>query len=101
MMASASPVTFVILVAIIGAVLLPLLWWGLALWQRKYKLHGLSKISMVLSIMPILSVLSLQYGKEISAKYSMIIFSATPFVSVFLLVTIVGFSVYKVFNSDL
>lgn len=58
-MASASPVAFVILVAMVGAVLLPLLWLGLALFQWKYKLRGLSKISMVLSIMPILSVLAL------------------------------------------
>lgn len=100
-MASASPVAFVILVAMVGAVLLPLLWWGLALWQWKYKLPGLSKISMVLSIMPILSVLALHYGKELSAKYSVIFFSVTPFISSFLLVVIFSLTVYKVRNSDL
>ncbi len=100
-MASASPVAFVILVAMVGAVLLPLLWWGLALWQWKYKLRGLSKISLVLSIMPILSVLVLYNGKEISAKYSVILFSATPFISSFLLVVILGLTVYKVLKSDL
>jgi len=101
-MASAAPVAFVILVAMAGAILLPLLWWFLAFWQRKYKLAGLFKLSIVLSIMPILSVLALHYGKEISAKYSLIFFSVTPFVSFFLLIVLLIITIYKTRNrSDL
>ena len=87
-MASASPVAFVILVGMAGAILLPILWWCLAFWQRKHNLNRLSKLSMVLSIIPILSVFALHYGKEISAKYSVIFFSATPFVSSLLLIVL-------------
>ncbi|HEY7885379.1 MAG TPA: hypothetical protein VIC08_10570 [Cellvibrionaceae bacterium] len=100
-MASVAPVAFVILVAMAGAILLPLLWWVLALWQRKNKLLGLFKISMILSIIPIFSVLALYYGKEFSAKYSVIFFALTPFISAFLLAAVFGVTVNKVRNSDL
>ena len=99
-MSSAGPVAFVILVAMVASVLLPLLWWGIALWQWKSKLRGLCKISMLLSVFPIFSVLALHYGKEISPKISFIFFSVTPFISAFLLVAIFSLTVYKVLNSD-
>jgi hypothetical protein len=101
-MASASPVVFVLFVAMAGAILLPILWWCLAFWQRKHKLSGLSKLSMLLSIIPILSASVLHYGKEISAKYSLIFFSVTPFISFLLLIVLFVLTIYKARNkSDL
>ena len=99
-MASASIVVFFIVVAMAGAILLPLLYWFLAFWQRKRKLIGLSNLSMVLSILPILSFSALYYGKEISAKYFLIFFSVTPFVSSLLLIVLLALTVYKARNRN-
>lgn len=99
-MASVAPVALVVFVAMVGAVLLPLLWWGLALWQRKYKLRGLFRVSMILSVTPIFSVLSLYYGKEFSAKYSLLFFTLTPFVNALLLVMVFFVTIHKVRSSD-
>jgi hypothetical protein len=99
-MASAAPVAFIVLVAMCGAVLLPVLWWCLAFWQRKRKLKGLSKLSMALSIVPIFSVVVLHYGKHISSKYSVIFFSATPFISIFLLIVLFVITIIKARNAN-
>jgi hypothetical protein len=78
-MASTSPLALIIVFALVGALILPLLWWILAFWQRKYSLFGFYKVSLLLSLMPIVSVIGLRLGGEISAKYSVIFFTVSPF----------------------
>ena len=83
-MASASPVAIIILIGMVGVIFLPMLWCCLAFWQKKRGLKALSRLSMMLSTIPILSVFGLFYGKEISANFLLIFFSVTPFISLFL-----------------
>jgi hypothetical protein len=96
--ASASPVALIIFIAMVGSILIPLLWWLLAFWQRKLRLTGLSNCSIALSAIPILSILGLFYGKSVSAKYSVIFFSIAPFVSTFLLIVILILTISKARN---
>lgn len=95
-MASAYPVAIGILIAFFGAVLLPVLWWCLAYWQRKRKLLFLSKLSMFFSVIPILSVFGLMYGTEISAKYSVIFFFTTPYLSCIIFLAIFALTMFRV-----
>jgi hypothetical protein len=60
----------------------------------------LFKLSIALSILPILSASAIHYGKEISAKYSLIFFTVTPFISSLLLMVLFVVTMYKVFKKD-
>lgn len=95
-MASAQPVAILILIAMGSAVLLPPLWWVLSYWQYKIKLSRLSKISLFLSVIQILSVGVLFLGKSIlPAKLSVITFSLTPFLSMVLFIIILVVTIAK------
>lgn len=97
-MASASPVAIMILIAMISAIILPLLWWLLAYYQRKKQLHRLSKISFIFSFTPVLSVLGLYLREEISAKYLLIAFAATPFINVIAIIIACIITYFKLRN---
>jgi len=87
-MASASPVAIMILIAMASAVVLPILWWLLAYYQRKKQLNRLSIISFIFSFTPILSALGLNLREEISAKFLLIAFTATPFINVIAIIIV-------------
>ena len=87
-MASASPIAIIIMIALAGAIILPILWWLLAYYQRKKHLSTLSKISFVFSFTSVLSVLGLYFREVISAKYLFIAFSATPFINVIAIIVV-------------
>ncbi|MDH2435976.1 hypothetical protein QCD60_25935 [Pokkaliibacter sp. MBI-7] len=95
-MASAQPVTFLILIAIGSALLFPPLWWILSYWQCKIKQSRLSKISLFLSVIPILSIGVLFLGKSIfPAKLSVLTFSLSPFFSLVLFIVIMAITIAK------
>ena len=87
-----------IFLAMAGTVVLPLFWWLLAFWQWKNRLVGFFYASISLSLMPICSWLLLYYGKEVSAKHAMIIFSLLPFVNIITLIFLVVVTIVKVRN---
>ena len=87
-MASAYPVAIMIMIALVGAFILPVLWWWLAYYQRKKHLSTLSKVSFVFSFTSILSVLGLYFRETISAKYILIVFSVTPFINVIAIIVV-------------
>ncbi len=95
-MASTSPLALIIIFALAGALVLPLLWWVLAFWQRRYSLFGFYKISILLSLMPIVSVIGLRFGGEISAKYSVIFFTVSPFINILAFIAVFAITVRKV-----
>jgi hypothetical protein len=95
-MASTSPLALIIVFALVGALILPLLWWILAFWQRKYSLFGFYKVSLLLSLMPIVSVIGLRLGGEISAKYSVIFFTVSPFINLLAFITVLTITILKV-----
>lgn len=99
-MASTSPLALIIVFALVGALILPLLWWILAFWQRKYSLFGFYKVSLLLSLMPIVSVIGLRLGGEISAKYSVIFFTVSPFINLLAFITAFTITILKVRSQD-
>ncbi|HRH79099.1 MAG TPA: hypothetical protein PK129_17270 [Cellvibrionaceae bacterium] len=95
-MTSAQPVAFVILIAMGSAVLFPPLWWILSYWQHKIKQSRLSKISLFLSVIPILSIGVLFLGKSIlPAKLSLITFSLAPFLSLVFFIILITITIVK------
>jgi len=95
-MGSAYPIGVLIIIAVVSAVVLPVLWLFLAYWQRKRKLLSLSNVSMMLSLLPVLIFLALYYGKYISAKYSFIFFSVSPFLNILAFIVLFAYTIYKV-----
>ena len=95
-MASTYPLAVIIVFSLVCVVILPLLWLVLAMWQRRCGLLVSSRVSIVLSMMPIISILGLYYGKEISAKYSVIFFAVSPFISVLALGTLFLITIFNV-----
>ena len=95
-MASVQPLAFVILIAMGSAVLFPPLWWILSYWQYKIKQSCLSKISLFLSVVPILSIGVLFLGGSIlPAKFSVITFSLAPFFSLVLFIIVMVITIAK------
>ena len=95
-MASASPVAIMILIAMISAVILPVIWWLIAYYQHKKRLNRLKIISFIFSLTPILSVLGLDLREEISAKFLVIAFSVTPFINVIAIIIVCVITCFKV-----
>lgn len=84
-MASAGPVAVFLLLAICGTVVLPIIWWVLAFWQHRRGFKAWFKVSMALSLTPILGGAMLYVGNEgslISAKPALITFFLTPVANV-------------------
>lgn len=88
-MASAYPIAAFLVFALIGLFLFPVAWWALAFWQKKKNLKTLSKVSMYLSVTPILAFGFLYIGKEgflIPPMLAGLIFFATPALNIIFLV---------------
>lgn len=92
-MASAYPIAAFLVFAMIGLFLFPLAWWVLAYWQKKKNLKILSRVSMYLSVTPIVAFGFLYFGKEglfIPPMAAGLIFFATPaFNIIFLVVSVI------------
>ena len=97
-MASAYPIAVLMIIALAGAVVLPPLYWLLAFWQRKLGLQKLFKFSLALSTLPVFSLLFLFFGKEISAKYSVLLFFTAPVFCIFALIVIIVITSVKAYR---
>ena len=101
-MASAGPVALLILISVLSGFLLPIMCWILAYWQHKKKLHSLFRKTLALSLLPIISFVMLFYGKDyISAKYNLLYFFSTPFISFIIFLILFGFTIKSSRKHDL
>jgi len=87
-MASVSPVAIMILIAMASAIIFPIFWWLLAYYQCKKKLFKLSIISFIFSLTPILSAFGLNLREDISAKFLLLGFGATPFINILAIIIV-------------
>lgn len=95
-MASAYPVAIFLMLAMAGLIIFPVFWLSIAYWQRKNRLNKMSKLSVALSITPILSFILLYFGESISPKFTVIVFFATPVINIIFLITILFITLFKV-----
>lgn len=95
-MASASPIAFTILLMVMSTVLLPLFWCFLAGWQQKHLLSGLFRFSLVALLSLLLPWLVLYFGREVSAKYSMIFLLIAPYFNIFLFLVVLCITAFKI-----
>lgn len=63
-MASAYPVAAYLVFALFGLIAFPVLWWLLAIWQRRRGLRKLSKMSLWWSVTPVAGFGALYVGAK-------------------------------------
>jgi len=100
-MASTNPVAMFLMLALLGLCILSVVWLSMAYWQKRSHLNKLSKLSVLLSITPILSFVILYFGKAILSKFSVIVFFITPVLNIILIFTILFITILKVRNNKL
>ena len=77
-MASVYPIAVLAFIAMVSTMVLPPLYWLIAFWQRKLGFSNLFKASLILSVLPVFSVLFFFYVEAVSSKYKLILLFTTP-----------------------